>query len=105
MSCGKPCGCDSYRTHVLTVSVSASATPTRRAATVAMNQDEARWDIDRPAYKRLRENGTQPKNVLGCAELEMKASTRLEVESGQLLTPVQRKQYETLTDRSADDGL
>jgi hypothetical protein len=40
---------------------------------------------DRDAYKRLRENGTQPARLDGCARIEQVASTKEEVEHGHSL--------------------
>ena len=44
---------------------------------------EQRWNRDMPAYKRLRDQGYQPKAIDGAADLERDASTRFEIESGQ----------------------
>jgi len=71
------------------VSVPASVTPTRRdGARHAkwVNETEDRWHKDMPAYKRLVQDGLQPPRIDGCAELEAKASTRVEVESGRVKT-------------------
>lgn len=46
---------------------------------------ESRWDRDMPAYHRLRMNGLQPKQIDGCAELESRANSQLEVELGDTL--------------------
>ena len=43
---------------------------------------EKRWDKDMPAYKRLRDQGYQPKSIDGAAALERDATTRFEIESG-----------------------
>lgn len=43
---------------------------------------EKRWNKDMPAYKRLRDQGYQPKSIDGAAVLERDASTRFEIESG-----------------------
>lgn len=43
---------------------------------------EKRWDKDMPAYKRLRDQGYQPKGIDGAAALERDATTRFEIESG-----------------------
>lgn len=45
---------------------------------------EKQLEVDRPAYKRMRRAGMQPKSVLGAAKIEAKAETRFEVESGRL---------------------
>ena len=47
-----------------------------------------------PAYKRMRQQGLQPKTIDGSAHIEAKAETRFEVESGQVL-PGQAKKIET----------
>lgn len=82
MSCGKPCGCPTYRDHLLSISVAASATPTRRPQAAAAEAKERRWEKDMPAYKRLRANGVQPKQIDGSAHLEQRATEKVEVESG-----------------------
>jgi len=43
---------------------------------------EKRWNKDMPAYKRLRDQGYQPKGIDGAAVLERDATTRFEIESG-----------------------
>ena len=43
---------------------------------------EKRWNKDMPAYKRLRDQGYQPKGIDGAAALERDATTRFEIESG-----------------------
>jgi hypothetical protein len=54
--------------------------------------------MDMPAYKRLRQQGLQPRDIDGCAELEARAETVREIEAGQLLTPSQRKQVSEMLD-------
>lgn len=43
---------------------------------------EKRWDKDMPAYKRMRDQGYQPKGIDGAYALERDSSTRFEIESG-----------------------
>jgi hypothetical protein len=50
---------------------------------------ERTLDKDMSSYKALRQQGLQPKNVNGSAALARDASSRFEVESGQIL-PDQR---------------
>ncbi len=45
---------------------------------------EKRWEKDMPAYKRLRQQGYQPAHIDGSAALERDATTRFEIESGQV---------------------
>lgn len=54
---------------------------TTRGSEVAKINERARnWDKDMPAYKRLRQNGLQPKSIDGSAALEAKAETAAQVE-------------------------
>jgi hypothetical protein len=82
VSCGKPCGCPTYRDHLLSIAFSQAAMPTRKPGVVAAENRENRWSKDMPAYRRLRENGVQPRQIDGSAELEAKASTQAEIEIG-----------------------
>lgn len=43
---------------------------------------EKRWNRDMPAYKRLRDQGYQPRSIDGAADLERDATTQFEIESG-----------------------
>jgi hypothetical protein len=63
------------------VSFGANASTTSGAKVAEINQRAKNWDKDMPAYKRLRQNGVQPKSIDGAAALEAKASTVAEVES------------------------
>lgn len=47
-----------------------------------IDKTENQWDKDRPAYRRLRHNGTQPPHVDGAAELESRASNEFDVNTG-----------------------
>lgn len=55
---------------------------TAGAKTRVVDRTEKTWDKDRPAYRRLRHNGMQPPHVDGCAELESRAKTSLDVNTG-----------------------
>ena len=68
--------------------------PTRHPGADAVEAREKRWAKDMPAYKRLRQQGLQPKGIDGAAKIEAKAETRFEVESGQILEG-QAKKIET----------
>lgn len=76
------------RARWLSVSVSPSATPSRGQGQDALSirRTEKRWEADMPAYRRLRADGTQPKNIDGCAELEARASSRDEITMGHIFT-------------------
>jgi hypothetical protein len=65
----------------------AAALPNKKgmASVREINEREARWEKDLPAYARLRKNGVQPKAIDGSAELEQRAETRTELEMGKVL--------------------
>lgn len=48
---------------------------------------EARWSKDLPAYKRLRDQGLQPKATKGCYELETRAHSQFEIDHHGLVEP------------------
>jgi hypothetical protein len=66
------------------LSIAASATPSRRdgrrAATINHKDKVLEKDLD--AYKRLRQEGLQPKTIDGSAEVEKKANYKWQVETG-----------------------
>jgi hypothetical protein len=80
---------DCFGCRIGSVSVAASAMPSRAggAAAKEINDREARWHKDLPAYKRLREDGTQPKGIDGAARLERDASSKVEIEMGRTFGP------------------
>ena len=84
MGCGKPCGCASYRDHLLSVGVAATAMPSRFPQAADVERTQRALAADAPAYKRLRRNGVQPKGIDGCARIEALASHPAEVETGTL---------------------
>lgn len=79
MACAKGC-CETAGEHYRSLSL---GTPTPDATST--NQFEAALDKDRPAYKRLREEGLQPARLKGAAELEKRAGSRFEIETGRIL--------------------
>jgi hypothetical protein len=62
------------------VSFGSNSTTTRGAVVAETNQRAKNWDKDMPAYKRLRQNGLQPRNIDGAAALEARAETAAQVE-------------------------
>lgn len=70
---------------ILTVGIGTGTMPTRHPGSAAIEAREKRWDKDMPAYKRLRQQGYQPKTIDGAAHIEASAETRFEIESGQVL--------------------
>jgi hypothetical protein len=81
---GHPPGC--FGCKVLDVQIAPSATPSRSNA-AAINAREARMGKDIAAYKSLRADGLQPKQVTGSADLARHATHPLEVEMGRRLAP------------------
>lgn len=64
------------------VAISSDATPTRRADNARINDTEKRWHKDMDAYKRLRNDGLQPKQIDGSARIEARATEKYQVETG-----------------------
>ena len=58
--------------------------PTRKGGVVAQQANEDRLARDLPAYKRLRAEGLQPAGTKGAAELEKRANSKWEIETGKL---------------------
>lgn len=71
-------GCFGCR--VAGISFGANTTTTRGAKVEEINTRAKNWDKDMPAYKRLRQNGLQPKSIDGAAAVEARATTAAEVE-------------------------
>lgn len=59
-----------------------NTTTTRGQRVAEVNQTEKNWNKDMPAYKRLRQEGLQPKSIDGSAEIEKKAKHEWQVETG-----------------------
>ena len=64
------------------VAISSDATPTRRADNARINETERQWHKDMDAYKRLRQDGLQPKKIDGAAKVEARATEKYQVETG-----------------------
>jgi hypothetical protein len=60
----------------------ANTTTTRGKQVEQINKTERGWNVDMPAYKRLRREGLQPKKIDGAAEVEKKAEHKWQVETG-----------------------
>jgi hypothetical protein len=69
---------------IRTVQVAPSATPTRSPGIQSRKQADKALESDLGAYRRLRRQGLNPKSTTGAAELEKRAETTFEVDSGQL---------------------
>ena len=75
MTCARGCCIDS-RTHYASLVMGG---PVKHA-----DSDRA-LAADRDAYKRMRDEGLQPKALKGAARIEKRANSRFEVESGRIL--------------------
>lgn len=72
---------DCFGCKIQSISIAASAMPSRsEAAKVEIATKKQHKDV--AAYKRLRKDGVQPKTVKGAAELESRAASKWEVETG-----------------------
>jgi hypothetical protein len=71
-------GCFGCR--VAGVSFGANESTTRGAQVKAINQREKGWNRDMPAYKRLRDQGLQPRQIDGAALLESSATEKWQIE-------------------------
>lgn len=67
---------------IASVAVSSAATPNRRRDSHGINEKEKRWHKDMDAYKRLRNDGLQPRKIDGSARVEAKADYKIQVETG-----------------------
>ena len=101
MACARGC-CATQREHYLSIGISATAMPSRSGPVIAKLQSDKAFAKDGPAYKRLRKQGLQPRRIDGCAEVEQRAESRVEVEAMRPLTPKKRRQLEAITAKSAD---
>lgn len=73
-------GCFACR--VSGVRMGMNTTTTRGQNVDSINKTERNWQKDMPAYKRLRNEGLQPKRIDGAAEVEKKAEHKWQVETG-----------------------
>ena len=70
---------------IKSVSVAASAMPTRSPEAARIYKADKRLDKDRSAFKALTDEGIQPARLTGAAELQNRASTKREIETGKIL--------------------
>lgn len=73
MTCPKGC-CESYKAHLKAIAIGNFPSPTTLT--------ERKWDKDMRAYKNLRRDGLQPKQIDGSYIVERNAKTKQEVELG-----------------------
>ena len=76
----------------------------RGKATRKHDATESGWDRDMPAYKRLRREGHQPPSVDGCADLEARARSPFEIETGLRFGHMDRTLVEESTQAARESG-
>ena len=67
---------------VLSVNVSAEATPNRRPEPVRIEKKDKALSADLDAYKRLRRDGLQPTGIDGSAEAEKRVNSQWDFDLG-----------------------
>ena len=88
--CGKCFKCREGRGCIRSVGFQPTAMPNRHPEAVRAVATDKQWDADMPAYKRIRNNGVQPKKIDDSAYLESHATDQYEIELG-LIVPKERK--------------
>lgn len=96
MPCSRGC-CDSQAEHYRSVVVAAGGASAQTAF-------ERRLDKDRPAYKRLKDEGLQPARLMGAADLEKRAQSRFEIEAGRILPDSQARRVDEAVKTAAELG-
>lgn len=79
---------DCFRCKLKTIRLSRGMTETSRK--------DRRWEKDMDAYSRLRQDGVQPRQIDGSAELEQKARDKVEIDYGLASTDRGLKQAKQL---------
>lgn len=88
------CSENCYPCRLKTVSFAASAMITRSPVAARAARTDPELGKDREAYKRLRKNGEQPKQVKGSAHLESTANESVEITTGRIIPDqADRKQF------------
>lgn len=73
---------DCFGCRVAGIRIGMNSTTSRGSKVAQINKTERQWNVDMPAYKRLRREGLQPKRIDGAAEIEKKAEHKFQVETG-----------------------
>ena len=71
-------------------------TSSSKRKVLAIDAKDKAFGKDGPAYKRLRQNGFQPVRIDGSAQMESEATTRFEIESGNIMKGNQAKIAEAI---------
>lgn len=78
-------GEECFGCRIQSVSFAASAMPTRKPEAVGTAKAEKQLVKDRTAFKAMRDQGIQPARLKGAADLQDKASTVREIETGKVI--------------------
>lgn len=91
MSCGRCFKCREGRGCIRSVGFAPTSMPTRNPEAVRLVATDKAWDKDMGAYRRLRDNGIQPKRIDDCAELETRATDQFEVEMAKIVPKAHKR--------------
>lgn len=67
------------------VHIAPSALENKGEKVRSIDQTEAQWGVDMPAYKRMRNAGMQPKNIDGAAVLEDQVGSQADIDYKRLI--------------------
>lgn len=70
---------------IKSISIAASAMPTRSPEAARIYKADRQLERDRSAFKAMREQGIQPARLKGASELQDRATTKHEIETGKIL--------------------
>lgn len=106
-SCKDPehCTLPSYAAHLIGFGVAAAAQPTRKPHVVREEEKEQQLSADLPAYKRLRRNGVQPRQIDGASSLEQRAEDQFDVELGHIVPKEYKSRVQEGFDTARELGL
>jgi hypothetical protein len=78
-------GDECFGCRIQSVSFAASAMPTRKPQAAAEPAREKALVRDRTAFKAMRDQGIQPARLKGAADLQDRATTKHEIETGKII--------------------
>lgn len=81
MPCSRGC-CETFREHVMSISISSDALPNRKAGIAGAKAQEKQASDDYWAVKQMAKEGIVPKSSVGAAQAWAQADDRLEIETG-----------------------
>jgi hypothetical protein len=90
---------------VLSVSIAAAALEVKGAEVRKIDTKEKVLDKDLGAYKRLRDNGLQPRSVDGSADVERHVTSQFDIDLGRVVKPEHKTQVMEGMEMARDLGL